>query len=44
MDETGLMTGAAMGVAYALAFLNTDFDPKFTPNPEPVEKLAKRNI
>ena len=44
MDERGLTYGAAMGVAYALAFLNTDFDPKFTPNPEPVERLAKRNI
>lgn len=44
MDERGLTYGAAMGVAYALAFLNTTFDPKFTPNPEPVERLAKRNI
>lgn len=44
MDERGLTYGAAMGVAYALAFLSTDFDPKFTPNPEPVERLAKRNI
>ena len=44
MDERGLMTGAAMGVAYALAFLNTDFDPEFTPNPEPVERLARRNV
>ena len=44
MDERGLTYGAAMGVAYALAFLNTAFDPQFTPNPEPVERLAKRNI
>lgn len=44
MDEKGLLYGAAMGVAYALGFLNTDFTPRFTPNTEPVEQLSRRNI
>jgi len=44
MDETGLKYGSAMAVSYALTFLNTDFDPQFTPNPEPVEQLVLRNV
>lgn len=44
VDEAGLATGVSMGVSYALAFLSTNVDPKFTPNPEPIEILAARNL
>lgn len=44
IDERGLIYGTAMAVSYALAFLNTPQPIKFTPNPEPVEQLAKRNV
>jgi len=44
IDEAGLTTGVIMAVSYALAFLSSNIDPKFTKNPEPVEILAARNI
>jgi amidohydrolase len=44
IDEKGMITGSAMAVSYALAFLNTEFDTHFTPTQEPVEELVKRNL
>jgi amidohydrolase len=44
IDETGMMSGAAMAVSYALAFLNYDKAIPFTPTTRPVEELARRNV